>query len=722
MSKRTIIIILAALAVALLIVASWWWFFHRQSTPGANTGTFGTGQDRNTGSTSGGNGQNNTPSGIGGAGTGSNIGTGGGLGGGTGGPGSGGLGGGNTGSGVTVDIQSTSTVTVGPGTGPAGPGAGNPDGGPIEPGTGPGPNIGTVEPGPGTGPGTVGGVGGPPDVDVVNPVPVGTTSVGWLGPDPNGSPGGPVSSFIPSTVNQLNDGSTGGQVTLFGTPPTPDNPNDLAAALAVAGIGTALCTVGLIPSPAYGAVAAANKVTAVSIADSANDAKNATDIQTKFLDCITRSIGRAIVQQITSSVVNWINSGFKGSPSFVTNFQQFFANVADQAAGAYIKGSALSFLCSPFQAQIKIAIAKSYANRNAQSCSLSQVTNNINNFMKGNFSAGGWPAALSFTSTPTNNPYGAYAYAQVGLINAQSAATANANKNVNPGGFISFSQATDCKGADVGKEGTIIKTSLFLTPTQAASGVGIPGCKTKIVTPGDVIQSTLQKTIGNPLDQLGLAKSFDEILNALITQLITRTLYQGLGNLSGQNGYENNFLTPDQQQAQTQGNALLLALQNAQQTARQYGTVAQGSIADIQNAQGQLQTLANCWETAATSDFYPAGQRATAAANASAALAAQATLETKVGLYNDTITKANTSIAYLEDLQSRTLSINSTAEVTAITNEFNAAAAAGEIITAADITSAQQDRTTLQATLQGQNADTAAKLNQCRAFLPPETQ
>ena len=35
--------------------------------------------------------------------------------------------------------------------------------------------------------------------------------------------------------------------------------------------------------------------------------------------------------------------------------------------------------------------------------------------MNGNFSQGGWPGLLSFTTVPTNNPYGAFAYAQVGL-------------------------------------------------------------------------------------------------------------------------------------------------------------------------------------------------------------------------------------------------------------------------------------------------------------------
>ncbi len=120
----------------------------------------------------------------------------------------------------------------------------------------------------------------------------------------------------------------------------------------------------------------------------ANTAKNAAKEPITFVGCLTNVIGKVALQQITISVVNWINSGFNGQPSFVTNYQQFFTNVADLSAGQFIQGSGLAFLCSPFQAQIKIAIAQSYANKGAQSCSLTGIIKNVTNFMNGNFSLG----------------------------------------------------------------------------------------------------------------------------------------------------------------------------------------------------------------------------------------------------------------------------------------------------------------------------------------------
>jgi len=571
------------------------------------------------------------------------------------------------------------------------------------------------------------------------------SGVNWLGGSgAGGASGAPITSFTPSTVNQLNSGTQGGQVSIFGSGggtlnTSPDS--QFGALFAAAGIGTALCTAGLLgggplgglvglaggPAISTGVDAAAVPVRATGVVlqqSVSNTIAGSQAFKADFLDCITRTIGRAIVNQITASVVNWINGGFKGSPSFVTNYQQFFANVADQAAGAYIQGSALAFLCSPFQLQVKIAIAQSYANRNARSCSLTGVTQNINRFMAGNFNSGGWPALLSFTSVPTNNPYGAFAYGQIGLATAQQQALNNANKSITPGGFISFAQTYNCNSSAAAQNGQLVNnSSLFLSPAQAASGVKVPGCDTKIVTPGQIIESELSSTIngsGDMLRQLGISGSFDAILSALITQLMTKTLQSGLSNLSGTNGYAGNYLTPDQQQAQSQGNQLLTTLQQAEQVAQQYGGTEQGSITDLQNSQNLLSKAANCWESIETDSSFSSAQQAQAAQQASSTQLTIAALQAQVNQHNSNITKANASIAILEGLQSQTLAVTSTGDVKTITNNFSQALATGQLITTNDVTLAQQNRTTLQSQLASVNAQANTSANQCQAAVPSQ--
>src|SRR3989344_1283862 len=144
----------------------------------------------------------------------------------------------------------------------------------------------------------------------------------------------------------------------------------------------------------------------LTVVSTANAVSNATDLalptgdiaRDNILSCLARAVARAMLQQITISTVNWINSGFSGSPSFISNYQQFFTNVADQAAGSFIQGSDLAFLCSPFRLQVRIAVAQAYL-RYAPSCTLTDVTSNIQGFMN-DFTQGGWPAYLSFTTAP----------------------------------------------------------------------------------------------------------------------------------------------------------------------------------------------------------------------------------------------------------------------------------------------------------------------------------
>jgi hypothetical protein len=530
------------------------------------------------------------------------------------------------------------------------------------------------------------------------------TGVQWLGGQGTFVGGGNITNFVPSTVNELNNGNISGNVSILGNGganTATQNGIGLEGALIGAGIGTALCTAGLLGGGTAGGVlsSAALAPVAVTVNAPVQNVKDSNDIlRDNFLNCIARTIARAAIQQITSSVVNWINSGFNGKPSFVQNYKQFFTNVLDQAAGEYIKGSALSFLCSPFQNQIRIALAQSYARSNAgaQSCSLTSIANNFTRFTGGNFRAGGWNSLLSLTGTPTNNPFGAYSYGQLGLANAQATAGANANRQVTPTGFLAQQEKYDCVAA-VGANG----------PVQ--------NCKTRITTPGGVIESSLNKTLGTSIDSLNLAKNFDEIISALVRQLMTKALYGGLSNLSGQQGYETSYLTPNQQLAQEQGQALLENLQGMVQYAQQYGTAFQGAIRDIQNTQEQLNTLANCWAVTASSTQNTAKQ-SQATSNSASALATLASYDSQIATFNVHITRANSAIAFLQELQTRTLGITSTNGVKAITAEYNAALASSGIFLQADVTQAQQDRTTLQTQLTGRNDQTKAGLQQCYAF------
>jgi hypothetical protein len=288
---------------------------------------------------------------------------------------------------------------------------------------------------------------------------------------------------------------------------------------------------------------------------------------------------------------------------------------------------------------------------------------------------------VQFTTVPTNNPYGAYAYAQAGLVSAQNRATTDARNNLTPGGFISLKKCTPANSKD---------------PKDC-----------KVVTPGSVIEDSLKDTLHQPFLANQLAQSFDQIVAALLNQLVTKTLYNGLSSLSGTNGYAADYLTPSQQQAQVSAQALLADMQGRLQTAQQYGSVQQGSVQDIQNTQQQLHTLDDCWISKEKFD------------QASSTEATIAYYDTLIDSYNSKITRANAGIAALQDFQTQVINVNSTADVDTVSAAYNRALNSGIILTFTDVTTAQQDRTTLQASLQSRNQLTSTELDQCYATPDP---
>ena len=183
---------------------------------------------------------------------------------------------------------------------------------------------------------------------------------------------------------------------------------------------------------------------------------NLMEIKEYVLDGLAWALAKALVQSMVASTVNWINSGFQGSPSFLTNPEGYFANVGDQVTGNFISNTGiLSGLCSPFSADLRLALALGQVNGNNghYTCTLSSVINNVKNstvngmsiggFMNGDFSQGGWPAFISL-SEPQNNESGAYLQAHSDLLQQIGSKQSSVNQQLTQGsGFLSF-QSCNC--------------------------------------------------------------------------------------------------------------------------------------------------------------------------------------------------------------------------------------------------------------------------------------
>lgn len=239
---------------------------------------------------------------------------------------------------------------------------------------------------------------------------------------------------------------------------------------------------------------------------------------------IIRAIARAIIRGIIRSTIQWINSGFQGKPGFLQDPQRFLLNIADAELGRLIQGSELNFVCSPFQLNIKKALIlsrkQSFGSRT--SCTLSGVSNNMNNFISGvnnQFGQyGGWTAWDTMTTQPQNNPYGAYALASAELNIRIQNSQGQQIKLLDWGkGFLSWRNQECVSKADAA---TIESTAngggdLLSKPDYS-------NCK--IETPGSLIEDQLALVVGDDVRQLELAQDFNDLVSALIGQMITSAI------------------------------------------------------------------------------------------------------------------------------------------------------------------------------------------------------
>ncbi len=282
------------------------------------------------------------------------------------------------------------------------------------------------------------------------------------------------------------------------------------------------------------------------------------------LDKAASTIAKVVLHQMTASVVNWINSGFKGSPAFLTNPEGFFLDVADQTTGAFIsQNGALSKLCGPFSLDIRLSLAmQSNFNNNRYACTLSTIINNAKNasfnasvdvnvshsttegFMGGDFSQGGWPAFITMTTQPQNNFMGALLQAKSDLAQQIEKKQNAIRVDVQLGsGFMSWQDCKDIPGGTIDPndeyqlneaEAATYGDSTVSTKDNKDGTRTYQSCETS--TPGSVISGKLMKNVTSPEVQLELANDINAIVGALMNQMVSQVLSNGLHSFSAGGG------------------------------------------------------------------------------------------------------------------------------------------------------------------------------------------
>jgi hypothetical protein len=234
----------------------------------------------------------------------------------------------------------------------------------------------------------------------------------------------------------------------------------------------------------------------------------AANVKEYVLDPLAWMAAQAMVRSISQSTINWINSGFQGSPAYVTDLDGFLTDIADRTIGNFISGTGLRFLCSPFQLQIRIALARHFGKfEDRTMCRLTGIVSNIESFINGNFAAGGW--AGWFQLVTVDNQYNRFLDATVQISTQIYGQQNQALAQLSWGrGFFGWQRCEDVQGTK----------------------------KCTTVTPGAAIENNLSKVLDLPLDKLGVADEINEIISALVMQLLGQ-VFGGGGGLRGASSY-----------------------------------------------------------------------------------------------------------------------------------------------------------------------------------------
>ena len=139
---------------------------------------------------------------------------------------------------------------------------------------------------------------------------------------------------------------------------------------------------------------------------------------------------KTFMDHLVYSTVDWISGRTTGQPRFVTNWRDFFGEVADEAFGRFIENSPFSELCEPFRFQVRVQ-TRLPGYPPFPTCTLTRVVNNLEYFYS-DFSNGGW-LAFEESFYPWNTADGAWLMAQEALEYELAQAQMEAEKKTQTG-------------------------------------------------------------------------------------------------------------------------------------------------------------------------------------------------------------------------------------------------------------------------------------------------
>lgn len=349
---------------------------------------------------------------------------------------------------------------------------------------------------------------------------------------------------------------------IFDTSAGIDAPTNVATGIAQTGTGAT--TAG-----ATGATAGSSGTTA---------GLTLKQVATKAWEELKKAVARRLVQEMTKSIVNWINSGYHGSPLFLDNPESFFKDILKSEVKNVINMFGYDSAKFPFGRDFALNLMSSYKQtlENNASYSLSTVMSPVeaSNY-RNNFNYGGWNAFLVNTQYPQNNYIGFQMMAteeiarrvggtvQTGVQKVQTALqqgggflspqTCKTNPDYNNGtnewkkpsfdpSSVPTPDPTMCEYADddnptpdekyqCEQSKNKYEEDLKTAKDKWAKKNTCPG-GLQSTTPGSVVGNMVSKALGGPQDQASYSAMVGNATSAIMDALLNKYIGEGLTSLA----------------------------------------------------------------------------------------------------------------------------------------------------------------------------------------------
>lgn len=281
---------------------------------------------------------------------------------------------------------------------------------------------------------------------------------------------------------------------------------------------------------------------------------------------VLQAAARKVLQEVTKSTVNWINSGFHGSPLFLENPKSFFNDIAKSELKNMVDTFGYDRVKFPFGRDFALNTIATYKNtlENNTSYTLSNVikdTTVLHNYQN-DFNFGGWNGFLINTQYPQNNYLGFQMTATEELARrvqgtAQSAAQKVSSALQQGQGFLSPQKCMD-EGTNYNndvnefqKPGFPEKKYRDEHPSSVCTNQDCLDrwardyekakadwakdntCKNLVnTTPGSVASAQITKALGLGTDQATLAGAMGNSLSTIFDALLNKFIGDGLNALA----------------------------------------------------------------------------------------------------------------------------------------------------------------------------------------------